>query len=163
MSLGNVSVFRPGGEHFPPAMGFRTEANTTVINAGEPCAIGGTGTNYVVPVADNAPLTSSASFAGIAASTSNQTASADGVVQVLVPVPGVIYQCRAKTASTFDTDAEILAVLNDNVVFDLTGGVYTIDVAAASAGGTGALRIVGGDPVTQIVYFIFKMSGTFLN
>lgn len=146
----------------PPAMPFATEANTTVINAGEPCAVGGTGTNFVAALADAKPITSDANFAGIATSTSTQTATANGVVDVLLPVDGVVYACRAKTASTFDTDAEILAVLNDNVYLDLTAGVYTVDVANASAGGTGAFRIIGGDPVTQMVYFVTKTAGTIL-
>ncbi len=160
MSLADVSIISPGGANLPSAWRYRTEAASTAINAGEPVGVGGTGTNYVAALADAKPITSDANFAGIAATTSTQTASADGVVDVFMPVTGVVYSCKAKTASTFDTDAEILAVLNDNVYFDLTAGVYTIDVANASAGGTGALRIVGGDPMTSTVFFMSKSTGT---
>jgi len=162
MSLGDISILSPGGQQLPPSMRFRTELNTTVANPGEPVAIGGTGTNYVAVLADAKPLTSDASFAGIASSLSTQTAAVDGVVDVLIPVGGIVYACKAKTSTTFDTDAEILAVLNDNVILDLTNGVYTVDVAAGSAGGTGAFRIVGGDPSTATVYMIAKSAGTFL-
>lgn len=162
MSLADISVISQGGQNLPPSLRCRMEANTTVANPGEPLAVGGTGTNYVAVLADAKPITSDASFAGIATSLSTQTASADGVVDVLLPVAGVVYSCKAKTASTFDTDAEILAVLFDNVYLDLTAGVYTVDVANASAGGTGAFRIVGGDPNTSTVYFVTKSAGTFL-
>ncbi len=162
MALGNISLISPGGAHFPPAMRFRMEANSTVANPGEPVVVGGTGTNYVAVAADAKPIISDANFVGITSSLSNQTASADGVVDVLLPVPGIVYACKAKTASTFDTDAEILAVLNDNVYLDLTSSVYTVDVANASAGGTGAFRIVGGDPSSQIVYMVMHTSGTFI-
>jgi len=160
MSLGDISIISPGGQHFVPSMRFRTEANTTVANPGEPVGVGGTGTNYVAVLADAKPIISDANFAGIAASLSTQTASADGVVDVLLPVLGVVYACKAKTASTFDTDAEILAVLNDNVYLDLTSGVYTVDVANASAGGTGTFRIVGGDAASATVYMVAHMSGS---
>jgi hypothetical protein len=162
MSLGDISIISPGGQHFPPSLRCRMEANTTVANPGEPLAVGGTGTNYVAVLADAKPITSDASFAGVAATLSNQTASADGVVDVLLPVAGVVYACKAQTASTFDTDAEILAVLFDNVYLNLAAGVYTVDIANASAGGTGAFRIVGGDPTTATVYFVTKSAGTFL-
>lgn len=143
-------------------MSFRTEANTTVPNPGEPLAVGGTGTNYAAVLADAKPIISDASFIGIATTEGTQTASADGRVDVLLPIPGMVYACKAKTASTFDTDAEILAVLNDNVYLDLTSGVYTVDVANASAGGTGAFRIVGGDAASATVYMVMHTSGTFI-
>lgn len=146
----------------PPAMRMRMEANTTVANAGEPVAVGGTGTNYALLLADAKPITSDASFIGICSSLSTQTTALDGVVDVILPVPGIVYACKAKTASTFDTDAEILGVLFDNVILDLTSLVYTVDVAASSAGGTGAFRIVGGDPSTQTVYMVMHTAGTFI-
>lgn len=154
MSLADVSIIGPSGQNLPSALSFRTEANTTVINAGEPCKIGGTGVNYAVITADAEPVTTDPTFIGIAATTSTQTASADGLVDVYPAVPGLVYACKAKTASTFDTDAEILGVLNDKVPFDLTAGVYTIDVAAAGA--TNGLRIVGGDPTNAVVYFVIR-------
>lgn len=162
MSVADITIVSPGGQHFPPSMRFKTEAASTAILVGEPVAIGGTGTNFVAVLADAKPITSDASFAGVAATTSTHTASANGVVDVLIPVTGLVYACKAKTASTFDTEAEILAVLNDNVYLDLTAGVYTVDIANASAGGTGAFRIVGGDPSSQTVYMVMHTAGTFI-
>jgi hypothetical protein len=143
-----------------PCITFRTEAAATAIYAGEPVKIGGTGSNYVVPLADAEPTTS-ADIMGIAASDSTQTASANGTVDVYLAVSDAVFECKAKTATTFDTDAEILAVLNDIVPFDLTSSTYTIDVAAAA--GTNGLRIVGGDPATQMVQFMILAQASSLN
>lgn len=151
--LGDVSVIGPSGQNLPSSRTWRTEAASTVINAGEPVTVGGTNNHYAIAAVDTDPVTANATFAGIAMSTSTQTASLNGVVDVLPPVPGLVYSCKAKTASTFDTDAEILAVLNFSVAFDLTSSVYTVDVAGAGNNNTNGLRIVGGDPTSSTVFF----------
>jgi len=165
MASGNVSVISPGGLNSVPAMVFRTEASSTQIFAGDPVIIGGTGTNYVIVCPDAHPVltdTYQTGLVGIATTDGPTAASAvAGTVNVSLALPGVVYACKAKLASTIDTDAELLAVLNDNVYFDLTGGVYTIDVANASAAGTGGLRIVGGDIVNGIVYFVVHVQNTY--
>lgn len=145
------------GNMLPASFTFRTEAGATAILAGEPVKIGGTGTNYVVPIADAEPTTT-VLMMGIAASSSTHTASVGGTVEVILATPEIVWEAKAKTASTVDTDAKILALLNDVVPFDLTTGSFTVDVAAAAA--TNGLRILGGDPSRGVVYFNILTQGS---
>lgn len=156
MSLANVSVIGPSGQNQPASMVYRTEANATAILAGEPVKIGGTNLSYVIPTADNEPIISAPTFVGIAQSNSTQTAALDGTVQVLPVVPGLIYACKANSAAAFNTDAEILALLNNRVLFDLTAGVYTILQSQADNADNGIV-IVGGDPTTSTVHFMIRL------
>lgn len=158
MSLANVSIVSPGGQHLPPAMSFRTEAAATAILAGEPVKVGGTGGLYVIPSADAEPLTSAPTFVGIAATSSNHTATANGDIDVYLPAAGIVFGCKAKSAAAFNTVAEIDALRNALVLFDLTTGVYTVDTAVTSA--TSGLKIVGGDASTSSVYFVVRSGAT---
>lgn len=160
MALGDVSIIYPVAG-LPPAQSFRTEAAATVINAGEPCKVGGTGSHYAVPSADAEPVTSSPTFLGIASSTSTQTPTLDGLVYVDLALPGMVFSARATSAAAIDTDAELLAVTLTKVAFDLTSGSYTVDTA--SAGATNGLIILGGDIVNGFVYFTVRATSTFLN
>lgn len=64
-------------------------------------------------------------------------------VQVGVPIPQVTrVRGRGKTKANVDTDAELLGVLWDYSLFDLTSGAYTIDDTAAAD--TSALQIMDG-------------------
>ncbi len=165
MALADVKIISPGGYALPPSMMFRTEASSTQIFPGDPVIIGGTGTNYVTVCADAHPLltdTYQTGLVGIAATTgTTAAAAADGTVEVNLALPGIVYACKALLASSINTDAKLLAVLNDNVYFDLAAGVYTVDVANSSAAGTGGLRIVGGDITNGIVYFIVHAVNTY--
>jgi hypothetical protein len=157
MALNDVQIISQGGQNLPPAKRFNVAASATAILAGEPVK---TSTVYVVPSADAEPVTSAPTFAGIAATTSTHTASVAGVVDVYMPVGGVIYACKAKSTATFDTQAEIDALQNALVLFDLTSSVYTVDVAVTGA--TNGLMIVGGDPTKALVYFVIRSGATIL-
>jgi len=98
---------------------------------------------------------------GLAKSDSTQTASADGTVDVYLPLPGVVYGIKAKSAAAADTQAEILAMCGDRVIIDLTGSTYTLDTAAAE-NQTSPFTIVGGDPTTSTLYVILRSGATFL-
>lgn len=99
-------------------------------------------------------------FTGIAKSDSSDTASVAGTVQLWLPLPGLIYSGKAKTASTADTQAEVDALRGKRVVFDLTATVWTIDAAAADAVAN-TVVIVDGDFRTQEL--VFAVSTSFLN
>lgn len=101
-------------------------------------------------------------FAGIAYSTSTETASAAGTVDLVIPYPGLLYAAKAKTASTFDTQAEVDANFGKGVFFDLTSSTWTVDVAATAAQ-KNCVMIVGGDFRTNTVYFNYKASGAVIN
>ena len=115
-------------------------------------------TGAVVPMVDGDGTTSQ-NFTGIAKNTSTDTASANGVVTLWLPLPGYVYACKAKTASTADTAAEVQALFRKRVVFDLTANVWSVDAAAADAAAN-MVTIIGGDYQTQTLWFTYKSTGT---
>lgn len=162
MALNDVKIVGPAGHTDPPSFQYRMEAGSTVANPGEPLKLGGTGGNYVVVLTDGEPEISADVVVGIAASLSDQTAGADGVVDVFSPLSGLIYRCDATTPANIDTDAELLLLLNDRVTFDLAAGVYTVDENEGDDADHG-LRIIGGDIVNGTLDFFIRHSGTVLN
>lgn len=153
MAKGNVKILRnPHGVSTTEV--FLTEAAATAIYAGEPVKLKAAGSEYVIPLADADPvLGTDTSFVGIAASDSNHTSGADGEIEVYLLQPGVVYACKAKSATAFDTAAEIKALKNTKVLFDLTSSTYTVDTGA-SADTENGLIIIGGDADTSTVYFM---------
>lgn len=117
-------------------------------------------TGAVLPMVDGDGTTSQR-FTGIAKNTSTDTASAAGAVTLWLPLPGYVYACKAKTASTADTAAEVQALFGKRVVFDLTSSLWSIDAAATDAVAN-CVVIIGGDYTTQTLYFVYKNSGTML-
>jgi len=162
MSLADVLIKDVGGHNTVPTATWNTEAGTTVINPGEPTKIG-SGRNYAIVLADAEPVIGTTSdVIGIAQSTSTQTASADGVVEVYLPLPGVIYEVKAKTASNVDTQAKIDALVGKRVLFDLTSSVFTVDTSTAD-GATNGVAIVGGNVDNASVFVQLRTSGTYIN
>lgn len=129
---------------------YKVAAAATAINAGEPVNAGGALTsganasNTAVVLTDGKPLIGTDNFAGIASADGTHTASVAGVVSVakMIPTFTEIWGA-AKSAAAIDTEAELLAILLDAVLFDLTTGTYTIDQAAAS--NAAGLTIVDGN------------------
>lgn len=134
------------------------------IQAGTPTkgadATAASWTGAVVPMVD-ADGTTSQRFTGIAKNTSTDTASVAGVVTIWLPLPGYVYACKAKTASTADTAAEVQALFGKRVIFDLTSSLWSIDNAAADAAAN-MVTIVGGDFQTSTLYFVYKNTGTLI-
>jgi len=140
------------------AVEWQTEANATAILGGEPVKLKATGSPYVIPLADAEPVIGTTTrVVGIAAGPSSQTASADGTVMVYELDPTMVLRAKAKTAASVNTASEIAALCGDNKLMDLTSSVYTVDEAAANAAANGIV-IIGGDPVTQELYFQFRAS-----
>ncbi len=118
-------------------------------------------TGAVVPMVDGDGSTAQR-FTGIAKNTSDDTASAAGDVTVWLPLPGLVYQCKVKTASTADTAAEVQALFGKRVVFDLTSSVWTIDAAAADAVAN-CVVIINGDYQSQTLQFVYRPAGAMLD
>lgn len=123
-----------------------------------------TATGAVIPMIDGDGDVGSAegAFTGIAKNTSDDTASAAGVVDVWVPVPGIIYRGFAKSATAADTQSEINVLMGKRVVFDLTSSDWTVDTAAADAL-VNCVVIVGGIPTTSEILFMYSAKGTFID
>ncbi len=105
--------------------------------------------------------TTSQRFTGIAKSDSTDAGATSGVVQTWLPLPGLIYSAKAKTASTADTAAEVLALYGKRVVFDLTSSKWTVDAAATDAL-TNCVMIVGGEYQTSTLYFTYMTTGSII-
>jgi hypothetical protein len=162
MSRFDIKIVDVAGLSNVPTLRFQTEANTTVMLTGEPVKFKANGSPYVIPLADaDLVIGTGVAMVGICASDSTQTAAADGYVDVYLPLPGIVYEAKAKTGTTADTQAEINALCGDRVIFDLTSSAYTVDAAAGDAL-TSPLTIVGGDPVKKTLKFIIRTGSTFL-
>lgn len=127
-----------------------TGSGTAVsIKAGEPTKSGAAG---IVAIMVDGDGTTSQKFTGVARSDSTDTAAAAGEVYVFVPFPGLVYAAKAKSTTAADTLAEIDALMDKRVVFDLTAGAWTIDTAASNATTNGVV-IVGGEYQTSTIFF----------
>lgn len=127
------------------------------INAGEPTkrasATGAAGTGVKIMVDADPTTADGKAFAGIAKSDSTDTASTAGVVTVWLPLPGIIYSGKPKTAGSCNTQAKIDVLCLKRVIFDLTSTAWTVDTAATDAAANGIV-IVGGDYQTDMVFFM---------
>jgi hypothetical protein len=161
MAKGDISIVRRPYDSIP-TMTFQTAASATAIEAGEPVKLSAAGAVDVI-LLETLDLTigTDTAFIGITATDSTHTAGAVGLVDVYMPLPGVVYEMAATTAANVDTAAEILALQNDRVVMTLAGGVFTLDENAGD-GANNAFMIVGGDPIRSTLEFIIRMDATHL-
>lgn len=153
MSRGDLSVIGVSGGERP----FRVAASATRFYTGEPINFAGTyssgvaSANTVVVLTDAKPVIGTDLFVGIAGRDAKVNSAGTVVAHttsVVVPIPYCTrIRGRAKTAANVDTDSELLGVLWDVVLFDLTTAVYTIDETAAAD--TSGLTIVDGNPAKQ--------------
>jgi hypothetical protein len=106
---------------------------TASINAGEPVqkVAGAAG---VAALSTNSPTTTNR-IVGVAASASNETASASGTVQVIPASPGQIWMIAPKVAATWNTQAKYNALVGSRVLIDLTSSTYTILAADGASNG----------------------------
>lgn len=104
MALNDVTIYDEGAFGYPGDIEFAVAASATTIKAGEPTLklLGASGT-VVAPLTTNFPTCVAAQLtAGIASSTSTNTAAAAGTVRVTKPVPGITYLCAPLTAASWD-------------------------------------------------------------
>jgi hypothetical protein len=150
MSVNDIRIKDVGGRNVIPTETWQVAASATLILPGEPVKITTAGAKYVSKLADAEPTTT-VKLLGIAKSTSTNTASVDGVVEVYLVDETTTLELRAKSAAAADTDAEILALEGKRVGFDLTSSVYTLDTTDADAG-TNGVRIIGGNKDAKTIY-----------
>lgn len=134
MSLGDIVV--KDSVITPAALTYNVSSTTASIKAGEPVSpavAGQTGlsSSQVIPAVTSSPIisttTTNIAYVGIAQTTSTQTTSADGTVDVIPVFPGIVYLISPKTAATWNTQAKYNALVGARVTLDLTAGVYTIN------------------------------------
>ena len=156
MAKNNVQIVDTAGHGVVPTFTCLTEAAATDIYAGEPVKRGGTGNNFAVPLATGDPEIGTDIVLGIAAGNSTHTASANGTVEVYMPLPGVIYRAKATTPANL-ADGVVL----DRVAFDLTGTTYTVDEDEGDDAAHG-LIIVGYDADAGTVDFMLSVEASII-
>jgi hypothetical protein len=124
------------------------------------------GSPYVTPcVTGDHTNTTDTAIVGLAASDSTHTATADGYIDVYMPLPGIVYEGYATTPANIDTQAELDALVGDRVVMTVSAttsaGDWTIDEDAGEAAAS-SIMIVGGDPTRGTIKFIIRSCSTIL-
>ncbi len=133
-TIGAIQVYDEAEFGYPGDNVYRVDSGTTAsISAGTPVAFS-LGVAFVAAAADGVPVVGT-DFLGIAATTSNETASLPGTVAVTKFVNGMSWLIAPKTASSWDTQAEYDALVGDRVTLDLTTGVWTIDATDSATYG----------------------------
>lgn len=127
------------------------------IQAGTPTKENGSNVGVIAAMVD-ADGTTSQRFAGLSKNDSTDTAAAAGIVYTWTPLPGLVYAGKAKTASLANTQALIDALVGKRVVFDLTGGAWTVDTSASDAS-TNCVICAGGEYQTSLIYFQYSPQG----
>ncbi len=127
----------------------RTTSSDTVIYPGDVCCMT-EGLNYAIHLSTAKPVYGTDIVLGIAASTSTEGVSTDGDVEIYLPLPGIIYKCKAETPANL-----AVGVLLDTVTFTLTGTTYTVNEDEGTDENVHGLRIMGYDSAGY-VYFIMK-------
>ena len=125
MALGDITILDQSTMAGIGAREYQVAASATTIKAGEPVAKA-LGAAVVTPAATNTPVVATDFYAGIAATTSTNTAGAAGKVWVNPLVPGVTYLIKPTVAATWDTQAEYDLLVGDRVLIDLTSSSYTL-------------------------------------
>lgn len=163
MSIGNITVLAEGSFGNRGSTRFGCAANTTVINPGEPVAktLGNSTGNVVTAAATNFPVVGTDYLAGVATSTSTQTASVAGVVDVMKVGTDMIFVIAPKVAATWDTQAEYDALVGARVLLDLTTGVYTI-LASDSANNGCVVQPLDISKYPSKVAFTFRGGSSYL-
>jgi len=135
MALGNFSIKSPT-ENIVPSKKFAVALGTTeTIKAGE-FVSKALGAEVVTAIADATPVVGTNFFAGLATSTSTETAALTGTVEVMELESGVVYIGTQKTA-TLSTQALYDAAVGNRVLLDVTSGVQTVDEALADGASNG--------------------------
>lgn len=159
--LGNIQMYDSSINNYPGDDQYTVTAGTTAsITAGTPVSKP-LGQPSVSAAATNTPVVATDFYAGIAATTSNETASVAGTVMVTKMVPGQTWLIAPKVAATWDTQAEYDALVGDRVLLDLTSSTWTI---LASDGATNGCVIMPMDITLHpgMVRFAFRSGVSYL-
>jgi hypothetical protein len=161
MSLGDLTIV--GGGAVTSVLPFKVDDRTTssataTHKAGEPVK---QSTTFALLCADGDPEQGTDAFIGICQTESTETSTVDGSVDVAVVVPYVTrIRGRATTATNMNTDAKLLAFLQDAVCFDLANGLFTIDEDETDDPNVHSLVIVDGDITKGTLDVYVKPLGT---
>lgn len=126
MALGDLQLRQDDQGGTPGARRFNVAASSTLIYSGEPVGISALADVAVIPMATNEPSAATHLLVGVASSTSTNTASAAGTVDVIMSDPQLVWLIKPNAPTAWDTQAEYDALVGKRVLIDLTTGSYTI-------------------------------------
>lgn len=135
------------------------------INAGEPVSKV-LGSQYVIIMPNAKPVVADANTVGVSMTTSSETSSSDGTVQVIPIDPRVIWSITPQTAATYGVGATTNqttynALVGARVVFQVTSGTWKILSTDSSGNG---LVIEASDVTKNLgkVNFSFRAANSYL-
>lgn len=133
--LGDIQVYTEGAFGYPGDDAYAVASGTVgSIPAGTPVSKP-LGSATVAAAADNQPVVGTDFFAGIASTTSTETATLAGTVRVTKMTEGTTYLISPTTVALWDTQAEYDALVGDRVQLDLIAGVWTIAAVDGATNG----------------------------
>ena len=123
--VGDITILEQASMTGRGARKYNVAAGATTINPGEPVtrALGGV---VVTAMSTNKPVAATDYLAGIAATTSTQTAGVAGYVYVYPLTEQTTLLMKPNDTTAFDTQAEYDALVGSAVLIDLSAGSYTI-------------------------------------
>ncbi len=119
---------------------YNTASGANAINPGEPVVRGVTG-SYVTRMYGSgttgsiAPVVATDYVVGIAQTTSTQTATIAGSVEVLPVNSGTTWLVSPTTAASWDTQAEYDALVGKRVLIDFASSTYTLAATDGTSNG----------------------------
>jgi hypothetical protein len=139
MALGDITLLNDGAFGFNGTQKHKVASGAAgTILPGE-LVLKSLGSAYVITWdASNSakPVVATDYVAGLAMSTSTDTAAADGYVEILPLIPGQVFLGNPKVAATWDTQAEYDALVGDRVLLDTTAaGVQTLLASDSATSG----------------------------
>ena len=149
-----------------PTWRWQTDAAATIIEKGMLLKATSNGSPYVTPcVTGDHTLQTDTAICGLAATDSTHTATADGYIDVYMPLPGIVYRGYATTAANVDTQAELDLLRGDRVVITVSAttsaGDWSIDEDAGETQSNSFL-LVDGDYQKQTIDFTIRHAATML-
>ncbi len=167
MALGDITLFTDqtnaggGSQSFQVVSG----GSPPAINAGEPVSKV-LGSQYVIIMPNAKPAVADTNTVGVSASTSSETATADGAVQVIPINEKNIWSISPQTAATYGVGSTpnqttYNALVGARVVFQVTTGTWKILSTDSSGNG---LVIAASDVTKNLgkVNFSFRAANSYL-
>ena len=151
MAQNDIKVLKHPGEVRQFVVEDRTtSAEGVAFYFGEGALKGAAEANYVSHLCTGEPTIGAKEFIGITKGNSDETASADGTVDIYTIVPNqTVLRAKATTVANVNTEAKIYALTMDWVAFDVStttgGGTETIDENEGDDPNVHGLQIIDGD------------------
>lgn len=144
-----------------PTIKYQTDAGDGVMETGMLLKFKSNGSPYAIPLVDgDHTIGTDTAIIGIVKTDATHTASADGVVECYMPLPGIVYRGYATTAANVAKTLE-----GDRVTIDVSAttsaGDWTVDENAGE-GQTNAFQIIDVDTDNDTIDFIIRHGATML-